>query len=242
MRRPLEHPSAKLTSYRLESFGLTNVGHVRTNNEDSWKIVDEKNFFALADGMGGHNAGEVASLMAVESMCASMHSLPEDATVQQVCQHLRKAVATANGDIYEKARSDPLYKGMGTTLSCYLIKDQFLIYAHVGDSRLYRFRSGLHQLTADHSLQHHPRNMITRAIGTSPAIHPDIGIISLDSNDVYVLCSDGLSDYVAEATLSAIVQDPHSLEEMGGKLLNAALEKGGNDNITLLITKIHPSI
>ncbi len=240
--------SSIMRSYRLESFGLTHIGRVRSNNEDCWKIFEEKQFYVLADGVGGHNAGEVASTIAVESLCASMQAIPEKSTVEEACLYLRRAVNTANTQILERAKSDPLCRGMGTTLSCYFILGQFLIYAHVGDSRLYRFRSELSQLTEDHSLRQQsrsgaaiatPRNIITRALGTSAIVHPDIGIISLDSNDIYLLCSDGLSDYVDEATLAQILcHHPHPLTQMSENLLNAALEKGGNDNITLLITKV----
>ncbi|MES2121768.1 MAG: protein phosphatase 2C domain-containing protein, partial [Chlamydiota bacterium] len=155
---------------------------MRSNNEDSWKILEEKQFFVLADGVGGHNAGEVASTIAVESLCSSMQSLPEQPSVEEACLYLRRAVGVANAQILEKAKSDPLCKGMGTTLSCYLVLGKFLIYAHVGDSRLYRLRSELRQLTEDHSLRQQarsgtaiaaPRNIITRALGTSAIVHPD---------------------------------------------------------------------
>jgi protein phosphatase len=140
---------------------------------------------------------------------------------------------------------------MGTTVSCFVIKKNFLIYSHVGDSRLYRFREQLDQLTEDHSLRQSIRakenkflsapfyrNVITRAIGTQAGILPDIGIIPLIAKDIYMLCSDGLSDYVEKNKILQILSSSFTLEEIGKKLVEAALKKGGNDNITLLLGRI----
>lgn len=231
---------------KTEAFGISNIGFVRTNNEDVWTVIPEKQFFILADGMGGHNAGEVAASMVVESMCQSIQALDDQADVEKTCRFLREAVAEANSQIYEEAHDQPKLAGMGTTLSCFVIKDKFLIYAHVGDSRLYRYRNRLDRLTEDHSLRQNspheppstlPRNVITRAVGTYPIILPDIGVIPLHPGDLYMLCSDGLSDYVDEKTLSRLLASSLPLEEMGKKLVEAALEKGGNDNITLLLVR-----
>lgn len=237
--------------YKMESFGISDIGLVRGNNEDVWMVLPEKQFFILADGMGGHNAGEVAASLTVESMCESMSALPGNATVEETCQFLREAIAKANAKVFNESHRLPEYAGMGTTLSCFVIKDDFLIYAHIGDSRLYRFRNKLDQLTEDHSLRSSfltkendssppfsLRNVITRAIGTHSTILPDIGVIPLRSKDIYMLCSDGLSDYVEERKLSQILSSSSSLEEIGKKLVEAALEKGGNDNITLLLGRI----
>jgi serine/threonine protein phosphatase PrpC len=239
----------KLTSFKVDTFGLSDIGLVRSNNEDVWASVPHKHFFILADGMGGHKAGEVAASIAVESMCASIQALNEEATVEETCLFLRKAIAKANAKVFEQSQK-PELAGMGTTLSCFVIKGEFLIYVHIGDSRLYRYRDKLMQLTEDHSLRQllqpkdsegasvfYQRNIITRAIGTHPAILPDIGVISLLPQDIYMLCSDGLSDYVDEHKLAQLLSAPLSLEEIGKKMIRAALEKGGNDNITLLLTK-----
>ncbi|MBS0604027.1 MAG: Stp1/IreP family PP2C-type Ser/Thr phosphatase [Verrucomicrobia bacterium] len=237
--------------FRLESFGISDIGLVRSNNEDVWAAVGEKQFFILADGMGGHKAGEVASSYALQSMCESIRSLKSDSSVEEVCQFLREAIAKANAKVFDEAHRHPDYAGMGTTLSCFVITEEHLVYAHIGDSRLYRFRGKLKQLTEDHSLRNTVwsrdedsppallmRNVITRAIGTQPTILPDIGVIPLRPKDIYMLCSDGLSDYVEEEKIARLLGAPLSLEEMGKKLVDAALEKGGNDNITLLLVKV----
>jgi serine/threonine protein phosphatase PrpC len=242
----------KEVCFKLQSFGITDIGLVRNNNEDVWAALPHKQFFVLADGMGGHKAGEVASSFALQSMCQSIDSLGDLADIEEVCQHLRDAVAKANAKVFEESHRHPEYAGMGTTLSCFVILNTYLIYAHIGDSRLYRYRNNkLEQLTEDHSLRHTTysrdenappvllmRNVITRAIGNQPTILPDIGVISLCQNDIYMLCSDGLSDYVDESQITRLLTSSLCVEEMGKKLIEAALEKGGNDNITLLLVKV----
>jgi PPM family protein phosphatase len=241
-------------SFKVDSFGISDIGLIRGNNEDVWSALPEKKFFILADGMGGHKAGEVAASLAVESMCRSIETLSDQASIEEICQVLRLAIVKANATVFQASRQHPDCTGMGTTLSCFVIKENFLIYAHVGDSRLYRYRHTLDQLTEDHSLRQtlwtkeEPsasaltlRNIITRAIGTQPTILPDIGVIPLDSKDIYMLCSDGLSDYVNKEKIAKLLSLPQSLEEIGKKLVEAALEKGGNDNITLLLTSLTES-
>ncbi len=241
----------KVMPIKLESFGITDVGLIRSNNEDVWGVQPEKQFYILADGMGGHKAGEVASSFAMQCMCESILALPDQPSIEDTCQLLRDAVAKANMKVFEESHRHPEYTGMGTTLSCFVIVGDYLIYAHIGDSRLYRYRGKLEQLTEDHSLRQTlcpqeeasspaliKRNVITRAIGNQPTILPDIGVIPLYQKDIYMLCSDGLSDYVDAKKIARILSSSLSLEEMGGKLVEAALEKGGNDNITLLLVKV----
>jgi serine/threonine protein phosphatase PrpC len=178
-----------------------------------------------------------------------MHAIPKG--IEKTCLYLREAVARANGKVFDASRQHPPYAGMGTTLTCFVIDEDVLVYAHIGDSRLYRYRDQLEQLTEDHSLRHSLwtketegppslllRNVITRAIGTQAAVLPDIGVIPVRSKDIYMLCSDGLSDYVSENKIASLLSSPLPLEEIGKKLVAAALEKGGNDNITLLLARI----
>ena len=238
-------------SSEIEYFGISDTGFVRSNNEDVWSAIPKKQFFILADGMGGHKAGEIASSFAVESMCASINALPMKIDVKEACQRLREAIGKANSKVFDESHNHAEYAGMGTTLSCILIVENILIYGHIGDSRLYRYRNGLEQLTEDHSLRHtlwnkeeaSPptlllRNVITRAIGTQPSVLPDIGVIPCRSKDLYMICSDGLSDYVEEDKIARILSSSQSLKEMGKNLVEFALEKGGNDNITLLLVRI----
>ncbi len=252
MNPAAQHVKNSLKSFKLEYFGISETGLVRSNNEDVWSAVPEKQFFILADGMGGHKAGEVASSFAVKSMCESIHALSAKTDIEEACQLFRGAIAKANSKVFEESHRHLDYAGMGTTLSCFLVLENFLIYGHIGDSRLYRYRNRLEQLTEDHSLKHplrnheeEPgsptlplRNVITRAIGTQSSVLPDIGVIPLHPKDLYMLCSDGLSDYVDEHKIARIFSSSSSLEEMGRNLVKLALEKGGNDNITLLLVRV----
>ena len=236
----------KALPYQLDSFGISHIGLSRSNNEDVWDALLEKSFFGLADGMGGHKAGEVAAFLAMQAMRKKIASLPDCSDTEGACQLLREAISYANTEVFEQSYHNPQYTGMGTTLSCFLIVKDHLIYGHVGDSRLYRYRGKLEQLTEDHSLiipedplaNQKMRHMITRAIGTHPTILPDIGVIPLRPRDLYLLCSDGLSDYVEESKIALVLSSPISLEEIGKKLVEMALKKGGNDNITLLLVKV----
>jgi protein phosphatase len=235
-------------SVKLHSFGISDVGRVRKNNEDVWAVIPDRHFFILADGMGGQKAGEVAASYALQSMCRSVDAMPCDMTVEQACPLLRRAIAAANTKVFHESRRHPAFSGMGTTLSCFMVVENSLIYAHIGDSRLYRYRSKLDRLTEDHSLRNpalahlitshtHRKNMITRAVGAHSVILPDLGVIPIVSKDIYLLCSDGLSDYVDEAKMHQVLSSSLSLRNMGEKLVDAALKKGGNDNITLILVQ-----
>jgi len=235
-------------SIALSSFGITHVGLARDNNEDLFDFIEEKYYFALADGMGGHLAGEVAAAIALESL---HHSVQENLplSLEKTCLFLRDAITKANLEVFEESLSHEGKKGMGTTLSCFTLVDRHLVYGHIGDSRLYRYRNGLKQLTRDHCLKArlmpgHPhykrRHALTRAIGTQPRILPDVGVIPVYTNDLYMLCTDGLSDYLPLFFMESVLGSNYSLEEKGKILLQAALEKGGRDNITLLLIHLLP--
>jgi serine/threonine protein phosphatase PrpC len=226
------------------SFGISDIGCARTNNEDIFSIREKERLFVLADGMGGHNAGEIAAALAVETLCGSIQSSCFK-TIEEACNDLRRAVGIANQEVFQQASSLPSYAGMGSTLSCFLLTGQHLVYAHVGDSRLYRYREALHLLTEDHTQQlckplAPPRTVITRAIGTHSNVQPDIGVIPLMPHDIYLLCSDGLSDSLRGQEIASILSSPLPLPEKGDALLKTALEKGGRDNITLLLVEVLP--
>lgn len=237
----------------VQSFGISDIGLSRSNNEDAWKEIPEKHFYALADGMGGHNAGEIASYMAIESICASIQNLAEVESIQELLKHMKTAVYQANKTVLQKAKQSKECKGMGTTLCCFMLFDDYLVYAHVGDSRLYRIRNRIEQLTKDHKIRHiqwgqpstskttRPllfRNVITRAIGIHVEVEPDVGSYSVQPGDIYLLCSDGLSNLVNDEVIHRILKLPCSLEVKGNQLLQKALKNGGHDNITLLLVNV----
>lgn len=241
------------TPLKFESYGLSDIGCVRQNNEDVF--AKQHPFFILADGMGGHRAGEVAAQLTVQSLCSSAAVFSEQKEdLGKKVFLLAKAIAEANQLIYQLSCEKEEYKGMGTTLCCLLFSFPQLIYAHVGDSRIYRFRQArLTRLTEDHSLRHELisrgalkeessasfpyKNVITRAIGTSPDVEPAIHTDLLLPKDIYFLCSDGLTDHLSDKEIENIFLSSASLKNCAELLVNQAKEKGGNDNITVVIIR-----
>jgi protein phosphatase len=223
---------------------LTDVGRQRQSNEDSY--LERDPLFAVADGMGGARAGEVASRMAVEAFdeSAGPKAKPEEL--------LREVATEANRRIYEMARADSEHAGMGTTLTAALVDGREVAVGHVGDSRLYRLREGtLERLTEDHSLveelvrqgrltpeeaETHPqRSIITRALGPEPSVEVETFTDVARAGDVYMICSDGLSGMVPEDEMGAIVRESGTLAEAAERLVTAANRHGGKDNITVIL-------
>ena len=231
-----------------EHFERTDTGRQRRGNEDAFYARSP--LFAVADGMGGAQAGEVASHMAVEVL---EQGLPDG--VGSIEERLRTRVAEANARILELAQSDDQLAGMGTTLTAAYVGEDDLTVAHVGDSRLYRLREdALERLTDDHSLveelvrqgkltpeeadEHPQRSIITRALGAEPSVEPDSRTWPARAGDVYLICSDGLTSMVAEAQVAAIIQGSDSLAAAGRTLIDAANDAGGRDNITVILFRL----
>lgn len=252
----------------LEIATHTDPGLIRPHNEDSIAIVPSRGLAILADGMGGYNAGEVASGMATALLAAELERrLAQLATRREPAEGRQRAyeflveeIARTNSAIYQAAQSQPQYAGMGTTLVMALIDGQAITVAHIGDSRLYRWRRGeLDLLTHDHSLlqeqldcglltpeqarfaQH--RNLVTRALGVDPQVAPEIHRHDLEIGDIYLLCSDGLNDMVEDGeiamTLSAMSVN---LEQCAGQLIKMANNKGGRDNISVILVRIKATL
>ena len=229
-----------------EKASLTDVGRQRQSNEDSF--LERAPVFAVADGMGGARAGEVASRMAVEAFDAPAGgAVPEEV--------LRTVAREANRRIYEMAQGDSEHAGMGTTLTAAMVTGREVAVGHVGDSRLYRLRNGkLERLTEDHSLveelmrqgrltpeeaESHPqRSIITRALGPEPDVDVETFTHTARDGDVYLICSDGLSGMVAEEEIAEIIADSASLKESAQRLVNAANKNGGKDNITVVLFRL----
>lgn len=235
--------------YNIESFGISDLGLVRENNEDVFHEIPMHRFFVLADGMGGHNAGEIAAKEVVYHLSTSVCQIfsTEDRTfpLQNLPDLLHKAILNANRWVHQLSEQKQELSGMGTTLCCLLIHQESLVYAHVGDSRIYRFRKGLHKITEDHSLDPVLRktlrvgkNIITRAIGTNPHVEPEIKVSALALGDIYFLCSDGLTDYVSDEEISEILYKHTCIKSASKQMIEAAKAKGGSDNITVLMIKV----
>jgi serine/threonine protein phosphatase PrpC len=226
--------------YQIESFGISDLGLVRENNEDVFHEIPVHRFFVLADGMGGHNAGEVAAKEAVYHLSTSVCQIfSEEKQPTELPRLLHQAIINANGWVHKLSEQKKELSGMGTTLCCLLLKENSLIYANVGDSRIYRFRENLLKITEDHS---HPektsKNVITRAIGTSPYVEPDINTGTALPGDIYFLCSDGLTDYVPEEEISTILNKYSCIKLATKQMIEAAKARGSSDNITVLMIKV----
>jgi protein phosphatase len=231
----------------VEKAALSDVGRQRQGNEDSF--LERSPLFAVADGMGGARAGEVASRIAVEQFDA------QDGVDDTPEEQLAEVARGANRKIHKMAQEDSAYAGMGTTFTAALVTGKHIAIGHVGDSRLYRFRDGeLERLTHDHSLveefvrqgkltpaeaEVHPqRSIITRALGPEPEVEVDTYTHSGRDGDVYLLNSDGLTGMINEATVAEILADRESLEDAAEKLIAAANENGGKDNITVVLFRL----
>jgi serine/threonine protein phosphatase PrpC len=232
----------------MNSAYRTHQGKVRKNNQDSLLTFEgTSSLYAVADGMGGHRGGNVASAMAVECLRAlDVSIMPDQSVLEAAMQH-------ANTQIFERQLHDFSLSGMGTTLTALWEGDSFLLVAHVGDSRAYRYRDGiLTQATTDHSLvgellrsgaitaemaRNYPyRNIVTRAVGTEQLLLCDLRRIDKKPLDKWLLCSDGLTEYASQAQLIRAMELP--LEEAADLLLNIALDGGGRDNITLILLEV----
>ena len=240
--------------------GKTDVGRVRELNEDCINTNQELGFVVLADGMGGHQGGEIASAMAVSGIAQDLEDAGstieqgDDATQILVINALLDAAITkANKEIFTTSESNDQYKGMGTTVVTALIHNNKLHYAHVGDSRLYRFRNNtLEQLTNDHSLVNElleqgyyktqeeaanagQKNVITRAVGIANEVKVDVGDVDVEEGDLFLLCSDGLSDMISDNEILESIQSSSEHEVLMNDLIERACEAGGRDNISVML-------
>lgn len=228
--------------------GLTDRGNIRDKNEDSYLVeLNHNNLLAVADGMGGHKGGAIASKTAIE-MIEQMDFACND----NYNDYFNNIFSKINNKIINKGLDNISLKGMGTTLSLCLICDDILYYGHVGDSRIYLYRNSklkkistdhsyVNQLikkgkiTADEAFNHPKRNILTQAIGLERNLDLDTGRIELNSGDYILVCSDGLTDMIREKKIELIISDYYpKIEEINDKLLTEALDAGGNDNITFI--------
>lgn len=240
---------------------LSDLGNIRTNNEDNgmfYKVADEQvirekgYLLIVADGMGGHQAGEVASKMAADTISSEYFKLNANGGIEK---NLAKVFTLANKNIFEKARSKKEYNGMGTTCTALVVINQTVYYAHVGDSRAYLQKGdSITQITEDHTYvqelvnngditaeeaaTHSKRNILTNAMGTKPDLRIDTGVckFKFEDNDRLLLCSDGLYDYLNDKELNEILQSG-GLKTAAELMVRQAKERGGHDNITVVIAE-----
>ena len=244
------------SSFTLNSFGISDIGLTRKKNEDCFVSLPDDNFFALADGMGGHRAGEIAAKHAISSISDHFLIDASQATdIDSLKKPLFDSIIYANDKIHTIGRSHPSYHGMGTTLCCLFIKDGTALIGHVGDSRIYHLHDNtLTNLTQDHSLiydlmqtghidKDEPisspyKNIITKALGPTDRIEPEISTTPIHKGDIFLLSSDGLTDYVSERRIKYILSSSNPAEKKANQLVRHAKFKKSQDNITLIVVEI----
>jgi PPM family protein phosphatase len=250
---------------RIEIASQTHPGLVRSHNEDSLSCTPELGLAILADGMGGYNAGEVASGITVSLLNAELKQAlartefgerdPKTGAPGAEAL-LREHILRANTSVYQAAQSQPQYAGMGTTLVMALFHDNGVTVAHVGDSRVYRLRGeALEQITRDHSLlqeqldagvitpeaarKSQNKNLVTRALGIDPVVEPEIKSYEVREYDVYLLCSDGLNDMIEDEMIRhTLVTMQPDLPQAANRLVQLAIDHGGRDNVSVILVKI----
>ncbi len=234
---------------------LSHIGLVRKINEDNSCVCDDIQLLAVADGMGGHKAGETASKLALDALAAYLRKNPQVLN-DDPSEALRKAFDHANATVFGYSRDEgEKFHGMGTTLTAVLPKGDKIFVAHVGDSRAYLVRGDrIKLLTSDHSLvnellrnggltqqeaANYPhRNILTRAIGTSPTVEADVNVEPVKKGDIVILCTDGLSNLVDLEEMKKMAAEKESLGEKAQQMIERALERGGDDNITVILYQV----
>jgi len=236
----------------LKAFAKTDIGFMRQTNQDyifcSMQPVGSlPNLFIVADGMGGHKAGDLASRYTVEKFL----EVVKESKAENPISIIEEAVRVANIALIEKAEESIDYEGMGTTLVVATFVKESLYIANVGDSRLYCINKSIHQITRDHSLveeminigeidrknarTHEKKNIITRAIGVDTEVTADFFEIDYYPGDIFLMCSDGLSNMIEDEDIKTIVNSGGELEDIGQKLIDTANENGGKDNISVIL-------
>ena len=257
---PLPIPTLSDTTHTMiyEICTQTDPGLMRDNNEDAVTFDPATRLCILADGMGGYNAGEIASGMAAAFIKSEMgrwlSQAGRNANAKEVRRAMEICVENANHSIFNAANSNPQYTGMGTTLVVGVFQDGRLMLGHIGDSRCYRLRGKeFQQITKDHSLLQEQidaglitpeqaltslnKNLVTRALGVEDTVMVEVNEHRVESGDLYLLCSDGLSDMVSDEAIAAILLGAGPMEQKARQLVVAANEAGGRDNISVLLAQ-----
>ncbi len=236
----------------LQASAATDVGMRRRVNEDRYALVPDLGLYLVADGMGGHKAGQLASQLAAESAVRAAQAL-EGAPVS-LAERLRQVVACANRDIFTMAQAQPEYSGMGTTMVAILAGEGRVALAHVGDSRAYLVRDGrIRPLTDDHSLvgellrrnqiteeaarEHPHRHVLTRALGVRASVQGDLIEMSPRDGDVFAMMSDGLTNHVSDHEIAGAITNTDDLQQACNALVDFANDRGGDDNITVVLVR-----
>jgi len=248
----------------MRFYALSDVGVRRDHNEDTYLADENLGLFVVADGMGGHRAGETASHIAVDTLKAFFERVQEaeemswpfgfNPQLSVQCNRLYTAIQSANRRVWKLADTDDAYFGMGTTLSALVFGEEGVTVSSVGDSRVYRFKDGrLSQLTEDDTLltaqmrkelgpdklaTHPYRNVLTSAIGAKEELDVESEDLNVESGDLFLLCSDGLHSQVSDDVIERVLAAGEDLEKMAAQLVNAANAAGGKDNVTVVLVSV----
>jgi len=260
--------SFPLQGMRVRFAGDTNVGMKRTHNEDNLFLPTDERLALVADGMGGHASGEIASQMAIETVVEFFKNTQDDHELtwpfkldrgyRYDLNRLITGIKLANVKIYEAAQREPQYRGMGTTIVATLFLEDQVLIGHVGDSRVYRLRDGvIEQITEDHSLLNDyikmkklsseeianfpHKNVIVRALGMKETVQVDMHNEAPRLGDVYVLCTDGLSGMVNDGDIVKTLKSEPDLDKAADRLIAAANSAGGVDNVTVVLARLEPT-
>lgn len=253
---------------QIKVSGLTDVGLARKHNEDCFEIDPKRQLYVVADGMGGHSHGEVASRIAVDTIRdyiageidgTAVRRFPSEPSFKKHSNQLRNAVRTAHDQVLRAIHKDTSLQGMGTTVVGLLVDDETLAIAHVGDSRAYRLREGeFDLLTQDHTwvheqvlagylseeqARHHPlKNVVTRALGSEKEVLVDLQELKVEPGDLYLMCSDGLTTMLNDDQILRVIKTDEPLDARCQSLINQANQAGGLDNITVILVLVEGDV
>ena len=247
----MSKPNEISNAFSCTSFGITDVGKARKHNEDSMLDRSEIGLWVVADGMGGHDAGDVASQMIV----SSLKKVHEGVTLNRYIDDIEDRLLKVNQQLIDKANASEKKATIGSTVVAMLAYDKYCVYIWAGDSRLYRLRdSEIRQMTTDHSqveqyverglisreeaVVHPHANMITRAVGATDNLFLDMDIQEMELNDRYLLCSDGLTKHITDLEFEEILHEEGDPEETCRTLIDLTLERGAGDNVTAIVIDI----
>lgn len=234
----------------MKVVSATNVGNYRKNNEDFYFVNESKKLYILADGMGGHLAGERASKMATDIIAFDFEKSKEIESIEDAIEILSSSIRDANREIFKSSEENEDYRGMGTTVSAGVILGDVLVYSNVGDSRIYKINREMEQITIDDSFVNylieigeiteeeakvHPKkNVLTKAMGTTADLDVSVNTLKMEKGDIFLFCSDGLTNMVSDEEIFKVIKE-NSPEDARDKLVALALENGGMDNITFIL-------
>lgn len=233
------------TKFKFSYYGLSECGYVRSTNEDAWRVLEDLGCFMVADGIGGHQAGEVASHLAISHLAEQLEilSLNYQEDLNKAKESFQRAFSLTNQYVHTMGQSRADWHRMGATLTVALLLEQGVLFGHVGDSSLFHLSAGkIHLLSTPHVKYQARRSMLTKAIGIQERVVAQIGFVPLKAHERLLLCTDGVTCYLPKDEIKKYLLSESSVEMVCQKLCARALEKGGGDNITLICVEVEDDL